>query len=161
MDGFACFRPPSSLTILIKMRFTLTTALLFAGAALATCKDSCKAYPDTPSWPSKHAWNKLNAAVDGRLFKPVPPGGVCHEEQPNYDEEECPAVQQLWTTYDWHTHDPVSIQWDNWANFTCLPDPEKPCSGDGYPAYVVNATSAEHVKATVDFGKPLKPANAK
>lgn len=27
------------------------------------------------------------------------------------------------------------------------------CSGDGYPAYVVNATTAQHVKAAIDFAR--------
>ena len=59
-----------------------------------------------------------------------------------------------WSSYAWHAEDPVSVMWNNWANFTCLPDPEMPCGGvGGYPAYVVNATRAEHVKAGVDFGE--------
>jgi hypothetical protein len=45
--------------------------------------------------------------------------------------------------------------WDNFANWTCLPDPNAPCTGKGYPAYVINATTTEHVKAGVDFGKLL------
>jgi hypothetical protein len=48
--------------------------------------------------------------------------------------------------------------WDNWANFTCFPDPELPCGVGGYPAYVVNATTAEHVKAGVDFGEHTEQA---
>lgn len=43
--------------------------------------------------------------------------------------------------------------WNQFANDTCLPDPGSPCSAAGYPAYVVNATSTEDVKAAVDFGK--------
>lgn len=43
--------------------------------------------------------------------------------------------------------------WNQFANDTCLPDASSPCSSAGYPAYVVNATSAKDVKAAVDFGK--------
>ncbi|KAM0323137.1 hypothetical protein ACHAQA_008987 [Verticillium albo-atrum] len=43
--------------------------------------------------------------------------------------------------------------WDNFSNDTCLPNPAYPCSPDGYPPYVVNATTAEHVKLGVDFAR--------
>jgi hypothetical protein len=48
--------------------------------------------------------------------------------------------------------DPVNSAWNNF-NDTCLPDPQYLCSGIGYPQYVVNATTAEHVKAVVDFAR--------
>ena len=48
--------------------------------------------------------------------------------------------------------DPVSTLWNNWNNDTCLPDPKLPCSDDGYPSLVVNATTARHVQLAVDFG---------
>lgn len=32
--------------------------------------------------------------------------------------------------------------WNQWINDTCLPDADYPCSGQGYPVYVVNASSA-------------------
>jgi hypothetical protein len=50
----------------------------------------------------------------------------------------------------------VSVMGDVWANWTCLPDPDLPCSASGYPSYVVNASTAEHVKAGIDFGKKIE-----
>jgi FAD/FMN-containing dehydrogenase len=47
----------------------------------------------------------------------------------------------------------VSTIQNNWNNDTCLPYPTDPCSGEGYPIYVVNATSAEDVKKGVDFAR--------
>jgi hypothetical protein len=45
--------------------------------------------------------------------------------------------------------------WNQYSNDTCLPDPSYPCSPDGYPAYVINATTPELVKLGVDFGEYL------
>lgn len=104
-------------------------------------------------------WSQFNDTLEGRLIKPVPPAGICHEGQPNYDKEQCATLQENWSKYQFHADDPVSVMWEVWTNNTCLPDPEKPCSGDGYPAYVVNATIADDVKTGVDFGKPLNPVH--
>lgn len=117
----------------------------------------CKASPGTPSWPRRARWDKLNETVEGRLIKPVAPAGVCHQGQPNYDPLECLSVQEEWHTHEWHVRDPVSVMWDNWANWTCEPDPAMPCSTKGYPAYVINATTAEHVKAGIKFGRSSRP----
>lgn len=116
------------------------------------CAPSCKAYPGSLDWPSTSAWDKLNDDLGGKLLKPSLPGAVCHPEQPNYDPGECNAVQAGWVTFDFHLEDPISTMWDNWNNETCLPNPDYPCTPDGYPAYVVNASTAEHVKISVDFG---------
>lgn len=138
-----------------KSYLSFLAASLLSGVALAApgCEKSCKAFPGTDSWPSSKTWSKLNETLDGQLIKPLAPGGVCHKGQPNFDEQECPASKKDWTSYDWHAENPVSVMWDNWANYTCLPDPKAPCSVKGYPAYVINATTAEHVKAGIDFGE--------
>ncbi|KAF7552346.1 hypothetical protein G7Z17_g4398 [Cylindrodendrum hubeiense] len=115
--------------------------------------ESCKVFPGDPGWPSSHGWSQFNKTVEGRLLKPVPPGGVCHEEQPNYNEDKCLKVREDWRTFEFHAEDPVSVMWDLWANYTCLPIDDFSCSGAGYPSYVVNVTTAKHVKAAVDFGR--------
>lgn len=43
--------------------------------------------------------------------------------------------------------------WQQYNNDTCLDDPNTPCSARGYPAYVINATTAVDVKRGLDFGK--------
>lgn len=139
---------------------SLLPSLALAGALPRTSSSSsCKAFPGSPSWPSADLWTQLNDTVSGRLLHPALPGGVCHKGQPNYDAEQCEAVgadgevgKGLWSSYDWHAADPLSVEWDNWANWTCLPRTDVPCSRAGYPAYVVNASSAEHVAAAVNFG---------
>lgn len=114
---------------------------------------SCKATPDSPSWPSPASWAALNDSLSGRLLKPSPPGAVCHPTQPTYNALQCPAVQAGWLTTIFHTNNPVSSIINNWNNDTCLPVPTLPCSGEGYPVYVVNATCKEDVKKGVDFAR--------
>ena len=120
----------------------------------------CKATPSSSSWPSHQKWNALNTALDGRLITPTPPGAVCHPDQPSYNTEQCTRISQAWTSYDFHVKDPVSVMWDNVANYTCLPNSKLPCSDQGYPAFVVNATTAKHVKLAVDFGEPAPQFSA-
>ncbi|KAM0598526.1 hypothetical protein ACHAPN_002189 [Verticillium nonalfalfae] len=63
----------------------------------------------------------------------------------------CPSVEAAWSVYEFHTGHPISVMWDNFSNDSCLPNPSYPCSPAGYPPYVVNATTAEHVKLGIDF----------
>lgn len=120
--------------------------------SLASAK-VCKAIPGSPGWPTLSAWSSLNKTLGGQLIKPVPPGAVCHPDQPTYNAAVCPSVQTAWNTFPFDLDDPVNSAWNNFNNDTCLPDPQYPCSGVGYPQYVVNATCAEHVKAGVDFAR--------
>jgi hypothetical protein len=113
----------------------------------------CKAVPGSNDWPSPSEWAALNNSISGRLLNPSPPGAVCHPTQPTFSAAACPAVQAGWLTSIWHTNDPVSTIENNWNNDTCLPIPTAPCSGAGYPVYVVNATSAEDVKQGIDFAR--------
>ncbi|KAF9771223.1 hypothetical protein IL306_011141 [Fusarium sp. DS 682] len=129
--------------------------LLFATLSLlpSALGASCKAYPGSSDWPSRKSWSRLNDTLDGRLFAPVPPGAVCHKGWPSYDKDACPKVAEAWKHYDLHTQDPVSLIYDQYANWTCLPDASEPCSASGYPAYVINVTKTEHIKIGVDFAR--------
>ena len=120
--------------------------------AAAAGHTTCKSVPGTPSWPSTELWNQLNASTDGRLLRPAPPGAVCHPGQPTYDAGQCPAVESGWKVYDFHSADPVSSMWNQFNNDSCLPNASYPCSRQGYPQFVINATTAQHVKLGVDFG---------
>ncbi|CAK7200273.1 hypothetical protein SEUCBS139899_002964 [Sporothrix eucalyptigena] len=112
---------------------------------------ACRAVPGGKDWPSTDLWAALNKTVDGRLLQPAPPGAVCHPTQPTYSSAACTAVQANWTDEFFHSGNPVSVEWNNWTNDTCLPDASLPCSGEGYPVYVVNATTPQHVQAAVRF----------
>lgn len=127
--------------------------LQFLGYAssLSSPRPLCKSTPSSKDWPSDRDWARLNSSISGHLIKTIPPGAVCHPDQASFDALACPSVTAGWQTSIWHTNDPVSSLHDNWNNDTCLPNPLAPCSGAGYPVYVVNATSAEDVKKGIEF----------
>lgn len=125
---------------------------LFA-AASCVHSNACKNTEKSKDWPSLHAWAALNGTLGGRLLAPAPPGAVCHKSQPTYNSTECASVAKAWTTYEFHASNPISVMWDQFTNYTCLPDTKDPCSPAGYPSLVVNASSPEQVKVGVDFGK--------
>jgi len=143
---------PSAFNMMLNhvIQFLSLTALSYAKS---NSSPQCKAVPGSPSWPSDDAWTRLNHTLSGKLLHPSPPGAVCHPSQPTFNALACPAVQAGWLTTAWHADDPVSSQVNNWNNDTCLPIPTLPCSGEGYPVYVINATCAEDVKKGVDFAR--------
>jgi hypothetical protein len=138
---------PSSLLIII------VSLLLRSFWVIAPVNPFCKSSPGSPDWPSPSEWQALNASLSGRLLQPSPPGAVCHPGQPTYDSAICPYVQQQWSNSSFQVDNPIGTILNNWNNDSCLPYPQHPCSGEGYPIYVVNATTAEHVKLGVDFAR--------
>ncbi|KAK4187718.1 putative FAD-linked oxidoreductase YvdP [Podospora australis] len=114
----------------------------------------CKNWVGSPFWPSRFEWDSFNTSVSGRLIKPVPPASVCHPSwSSSLNEQACMSVQDSWNKSEFHANDPVSVDFNNWTNDTCLPSSLLSCSDAGYPAYVVNASSSLHVKAAVDFAR--------
>ena len=114
---------------------------------------TCKAIPGSSGWPSTEEWDRLNTSISGRLINPTPPGAVCHQDQSNYNQLECVETLVNWTNDTWHAANPVSVDMNNWSNDSCLPVPAAPCSGQGYPVYVINATSVADVQAGVNFAR--------
>ncbi|KAK3365215.1 hypothetical protein B0T24DRAFT_652315 [Lasiosphaeria ovina] len=136
--------------LLVSVLLTLTSAVP-AGFPLAVQKPLCKVIPGTLNWPSAESWNRLNEPTGGRLLRPPPPGAVCHPGQPTYDAAECPAVLAGWSTFEFHQADPISTDWNQWNNDSCLPQQADPYSGQGYPVFVINTTTPEHIKLGVNF----------
>ncbi|KIX10069.1 uncharacterized protein Z518_01150 [Rhinocladiella mackenziei CBS 650.93] len=92
----------------------------------------------------------LNESISGRLKATIPAGMVCHPEQPVFDNVSCRTVQEQWTNSSWHANDPSSSAYNDDA---CLPNVSAPCSTNGYPAYVIEATNRLDVQRGVDFAK--------
>lgn len=113
----------------------------------------CKSSPNSPSWPSPALWQKLNESLSYRLLQPLPPAAVCHPNEPVYNTASCAVVAAQWTNSSFHAADPLSVDDNYWTNDSCLPVPADPCSGKAYPIYVINATTAEHVKIGIDFAR--------
>ena len=146
--------------VVVNMEFLRVFALLLLGAQATyiprTSSPICKTIPSSPDWPSTEVWARLNDTVSGRLLQPSPPGAVCHSSQPAFASEKCTQIQASWKDEYFHSNNPISVDWNNWTNDTCPPDPGLACSAKGYPIYVINATTSEHVKAGVDFGTSHK-----
>lgn len=113
---------------------------------------TCKATPSDASWPTTSQWASLNRTLSGRLLHPLPPASACHPAYPGSNES-CAEIAAAWSTFNFHQNNPVSTAWNNMNNDSCLPDSSAPCSGLGYPVYVVNASSANDVKLAVDFAR--------
>jgi hypothetical protein len=123
------------------------------GAQVHQPQPRCKATPESPDWPAESEWKALNETVDGRLLKPTAPAAACHPAHELYNAEKCKSIQDSWTSSQWHSDNPTSSLWQNWNNYSCLPDSKNPCTTEGFPVYVVNVTKSEHVKAAVDFAR--------
>ncbi|KAI1154079.1 FAD-binding domain-containing protein [Nemania diffusa] len=138
---------------------SVVTALLVLNASSVRSEAhgdyaACKAFPGTAAWPSEESWVKFNTSTGGKLIKPgPPPGAVCHPREPTFRPYQCAIITAAWGTYDFHQSSPVSNMWQQFNNDTCLVGPNTPCSGAGYPAYVVNATTAMDVKLSLDFAR--------
>jgi hypothetical protein len=112
----------------------------------------CKFIPGQQGWPNEQDWAQLNTTVNGRLLKPPPPGSACFETSENFNEDECDDVRRGFKDSQWHAENPISNMWQNYNNYSCIPD-GKSCSGSGFPVYVVKAQTATDVKAAVDFAR--------
>jgi hypothetical protein len=142
------------------MRASLSFSILsFLAATIAsptpvsTAADSqCKFIPGQQGWPTVQEWEQLNSTVQGRLLKPTPPGAACFEEYAFYDEGACASIRTGFKDSSWHANDPISNMWQNYNNYSCLPDGPG-CDGSGFPVYVVKATTATDIKAAVDFAR--------
>jgi hypothetical protein len=131
--------------------FSLLQFILLTSPAFAW--HNCKASPGSPDWPSLSQWSALNTSLCGQLLAPPPPGAGCHPDQPEFATTNCTALQESWLTIQFHQANPISNAWNNFNNDSCLPYPQDPCTGEGYPVYVVNATSKDDVKKGVDFAR--------
>ncbi|KAH8879740.1 FAD-binding domain-containing protein [Thozetella sp. PMI_491] len=130
------------------------TCLLVGVRSLPSANPAvCKAVPGSASWPAAETWARLNDTLGGRLLQPSPPGAVCHPTEPTFASAQCAKAQASWMDEFFHSDSPVSVEWNNWANDSCPPDPRMTCSGSGYPVYVINATTPDHVRAGINFAK--------
>ncbi|EXJ78850.1 hypothetical protein A1O1_09252 [Capronia coronata CBS 617.96] len=138
------------------MAARLSTAAILAAALITpqvyqnTPQLFCKPVPGSLDWPSVSDWQALNKSVAGRLLTPVPPGLVCQTNSSSHNIDACVGVLSQWTNSSWHAQDPFTADYNDES---CLPDARAPCSAEGYPAYVVNATNVSHVQVAVKFAK--------
>lgn len=122
-------------------------------SARSSAAKQCKAIPGTSDWPSLADWAGLNKTVNGRLLKPAPPASACHRDHPSYSLTACASLKLGWWFSGWHDQHPTSSMWQNYNNYSCVPDSAQPCTGAGYPVYVIDAREESDVKAAIDFAR--------
>lgn len=111
--------------------FLFSLSLLTLQASALISSPSCKSVPSDPTWPVPEVWAQFNTTLNGQLLQPNPPGAVCHPTHPTYNATICTEVQLSWSSEFFHQRDPISAEWNNWNNDSCLPDPNFPCSSVG------------------------------
>ncbi|KAI3572303.1 hypothetical protein IWW34DRAFT_763903 [Fusarium oxysporum f. sp. albedinis] len=139
----------------------LAVAVLFLATGFA--EEQCRCTSEDSCWPSTKSWVSLNSTLDGHLIRYIPPGAVCYQSHPSYDPKACDSVIEQWPESKFHSSDPASLHTE-WANAGCTPvykngttiygDPDagkRGCLNDVLPAYVVNATTTDHVAAALKF----------
>jgi len=129
----------------------IISLLLFSIELPQVVQAACKTTPSSPSWPSTENWATFNTTINGALLRPSPPAAPCHPSRPEYNQTLCNQIRSSFTNSQWHSDNPISTDWTNRANYSCPLDASAPCSGDGYPVYVVNASRAELVISAVQF----------
>jgi hypothetical protein len=131
--------------------YVLSSALVGAGAIPYQTALSCKSTPLDSSWPSETDWMTLNSTINGSLLRTVPAASACWSKNPFGSSVSCDTAIGKWTNGTWHSQQPESIDYQIYANNTCLPtnttgySAERGCRIDAFPQYIVNASDASHV----------------
>lgn len=136
------------------MRFPTACFVLLLPLSLIQAKDQrCKARPNSADWPSTSTWARLNATVSGALLRPNPLASVCHRDFPNYNEQQCNYTKSRWTSSQFHSDHPSSCLFQNTNAYSCIPAEGTNCDPAGFPIYVINATTVQHVQAGINFAR--------
>lgn len=131
---------------------TLLLSFLVARAARAGSRQ-CRCIPGDSCWPSVSDWLALNDTVQGRLISTIPLASPCHTS--SYNETTCGILKQEWPYADVHISSPSSYVAPLPQNQSCDPftPRETECQLGNYPAYVVNASTADDAIAAVQFAQ--------
>ncbi|KAF0315622.1 FAD binding domain-containing protein [Colletotrichum asianum] len=133
----------------------LPALFLLGIAGIASAKGRCKVYPGDNAWPADEAWAELNGRVDNRLLKPRPQAAACYPGL-EYDAARCATMSANWTNSYTHLDDPIEMFSPVYQGLTCLPPniyDSGNCTMGGFPWYVINATTPEHIQEGVKFAK--------
>ncbi|KAK4032940.1 hypothetical protein C8A01DRAFT_20055 [Parachaetomium inaequale] len=114
----------------------------------------CRFEPGDRGWPTDQEWARLNATLEGRLLKPVPPAAACYPG-PYYDQAKCDFLLGLVNTTHFFLDDPLTIltTWPEGDTCFAVANPTGNCTQGGYPSYVVNASSVKDIQLAVNFAR--------
>ena len=114
----------------------------------------CRAFPGDKSWPTEAEWSSLNLTLGGALLKPVPVSSVCYGG-PGHDASRCNYLVGAAGRSHFYLDDPLTVlsPWTEGGTCVAALNARGSCTQGGYPVYVVNATTAKHVQAAVNFAR--------
>ncbi|KAF9523813.1 FAD/FMN-containing isoamyl alcohol oxidase-like protein MreA [Crepidotus variabilis] len=127
----------------------------FGSTAGPAASGDCKIFPGDTNWPSETRWAAFNTTLGGALIKTLAPASPCYANQPNYNPTECSTIRSQFSQLAFQMENPNSIMSDWLTGATCPPttNTNGTCLQGGYPVYVVNATTAKHIQAAVNFAR--------
>jgi hypothetical protein len=118
---------------------------------------SCKSAPGDRLWPSKQAWDTLQALLGGALSPIVPIASPCYSNSTynNYDPSKCAAVTNGFSTESLHYSDPGSVMWPIYEGKTCMPGTNAStlgsCTQGGYSSYSITISNVAQIQLAVIF----------
>lgn len=130
------------------------TSVTYAAAPYCT--------PGNPCFPGSATLAAFNASVDGRLLQLLPYPVVCYEG-PSYNASSCATLVDNQEVLDFRAGIPAALMYTNYelapGNVGCVTPPTVPsapitnatCTIGGLAAYIVNATTVDHVSRAVKF----------
>ncbi|CAF2668844.1 unnamed protein product [Rotaria sp. Silwood2] len=109
----------------------------------------CRCLMSNPTcWPNASVWQNFNESIDGRLVSVRSTASFCVGNPPNM--EVCNSALSQWTNSTWRADQIGSMQNYNWENVSCSGDPGNvTCTQGSIPRLGINATTVEHVLATI------------
>lgn len=117
----------------------------------------CNLTPLDSAWPSPEDWTELSSTVNGALLRSAPAASSCYNGNTLDSPQPCAYVEKNWGGSALHEGLPESIDFPDWANFSCLPPGAAGykgatgCNIGGYPQYIVNVTSAEQATTALQW----------
>ncbi|KAH7388921.1 FAD binding domain-containing protein [Cadophora sp. MPI-SDFR-AT-0126] len=118
-------------------------------------RSPCKAFPGTSTWPIESEWDKLNGSLSGALLKPAPPASVCYDGTLK-DPAACTFLLKNASSTRFYLDNPLTVltEWPQGDTCYATADPQgATCTQGGFPVYVVNATTVEHIQLAVNFAR--------
>lgn len=138
--------------VILSGKFNLMKILSVLIMFLYFCEElRCQCLMSDPTcWPSLSIWQSFNASINGRLISVKPSAAYCSGNPPNVDA--CNNAISQWTSSAWRSDQVGAMQNHNWENVTCSSYfGNVTCTQGSVPRLAVNATTAEHVQATIRF----------
>ncbi|KAF5611773.1 isoamyl alcohol oxidase [Fusarium sp. NRRL 25303] len=135
--------------------FTIVS-LLTQSRASGLTSPRCRCIPGDACWPRNPAWDALNATTAGQLIAVQPVAISCYPG-PLFNNDICAQVNQNWDLCAWQAEHPAGLCQEG-EDLACrvITPPAAPgasCTLGNQPIYAINATTAEHVSAGVQFAR--------